>query len=172
MEVRPQQEIFLSAYDTYADAIFRYCNYKTSDREVALDLTQSTFCKLWIYMQEGQEIVSVRPFLYQIAGNLVIDWYRKKKSDSLENLMEHGFDPPDMHNRSDAHTEYAWAMEQLKKLDTETQELIIWRYVEDMTPKEIAALLDEKENTVSMRVYRALKQLKKLLQEPHLAKNE
>lgn len=157
------QQKFLEAYDAYADAIFRYCYYKTSDKELSRDLVQETFTKLWTYLQNGNEIRTMRPFLYQLAGNLVIDWYRKHKSESLENLMDQGFDPADTKIDHESRAELQWALANLNKLAQSDRDLIIWRYVEDLSPREIADILGEKENTISVRVHRALERLRKLV---------
>lgn len=105
----------------------------------------------------------MRPFLYQLAGNLVIDWYRKHKSESLENLMDQGFDPPDLKTDNESRAELQWALANLTKLAPADRDLILWRYIEDLTPREIAEILGEKENTISVRVHRALERLRKLV---------
>lgn len=158
-----QEQHFLTAYDQYADAIFRYCFYKTSNREVAQDLTQQTFLKTWTYLGGGQTVLEFRPFLYRTANNLIIDWYRKSKSDSLDSLMADGYEPKSKQSDPLGQVEYAWALATLKELNEEDQQLITWRYVEDMSVKEIAAILSEKENNVSVKLHRAMGRLKKLL---------
>ena len=95
MRTEPLEKDLLDAYDAYADAIFRHCYYKTSDRELAQDLTQEVFLKAWSYMQAKHPILNMRAFLYRLSDNLVIDWYRKKKSQSLDALTEQGFEPSD-----------------------------------------------------------------------------
>jgi len=157
-----REKTFLEAYEAHADAIFRFCFYKTSNRELAKDLTQEVFLKAWSYAQKGGDIREYKAFLYRLAGNLVIDWYRKRKAESLDSMLEDGFDPPTP-QRSELHTELDWALSTLHKLRPEDQELIIWRYIEDRSPGEIAELLHENENTVSVRLHRAVGRLKKFL---------
>ncbi len=158
-----QEQDFLSAYDQYADAIFRHCFYKTSNRELAKDLTQQTFFKVWSYLKEGKAVQNFRAFLYQIANNLVIDWYRRSKSDSLDQLMESGYEPSSRALDPTRQAEAGWALAMLKQLSPEDQQLITWRYVEDMSLGEMASTLGEKENNVSVRLHRAMERLKKLL---------
>lgn len=164
MEAGPAEKELLAAYEAYADALFRYCLYKTSDREVARDLVQETFVKLWNYLLSGKEIRSMRPFLYQLAGNLVIDWYRKHKTESLDNLMDQGFDPQNSSASPEVTAELSLVMRHLSKLSSDDRDLIIWRYIEDLSPKEIATILNEKENTVSVRIHRALERLRTHIQ--------
>jgi len=82
------EKVFGEVYSRESDAIFRFCLLRTSDREVALDFTQDTFMRFWNSLVLEKEIKNHRTFLFTIARNVVIDWYRKKKAFSLETLME------------------------------------------------------------------------------------
>lgn len=164
METNPKMEkLFLKAYDDYAEAIFTHCFFKTSDRELAKDLMQQTFLQAWVYLRQGKEIKEFRPFLYRLANNLVIDWYRRKKSDSLDRMMDEGFNPAEENLSVELEAEANQALKLLDKLDPDDKELIVWRYVEELSPGEIASMLSERENTVSVRIHRALKKLHQLL---------
>ena len=160
------EKAFIKAYQTHSDAIFRFCFFKTSNRELAKDLTQEVFVRAWTFAANGGTIREFRAFFYRLAQNLVIDWYRKRKSDSLDALLEEGFDPPaaDTVNQDDK-DDMELVRKLMLKLRTEDQELIVWRYVDDKTPGEIAEMLGENENTISVRLHRAVKRLRKLLEE-------
>ncbi len=157
--------IFKQAYDQYAEAIFRHCYFKTSDREQALDLMQQTYLQAWSYLVGGQEIKDWRPFLYRLANNLIIDWYRRKKSESLDNLIEDGFEPIAKGSPPDQLAEFNLAIKLINHLNDDDRQLIIWRYVEDYSPPEIAKMLNDNTNNVSVRLSRALAKLKKILAE-------
>ena len=163
MNTKTEKE-FLIAYDSFSDALFRYCYFKTGDRELAKDLVSDTFMKSWDYLSSGKEIENFRPFLYRLANNMVIDWYRKKKALSLDSLAENGFDPPDATADTSQKAEIEQMMKILGNLEQSDQDLIIWRYVEDLPIKDIATLLSENENTISVRLHRALHRLKEQLQ--------
>lgn len=154
----------LTAYDAHADAIFRHCYFKTGERELAQDMTQDVFLKAWSYMQLQHPILNMRAFLYRLADNLVIDWYRKRKSQSLDVLMDAGFEPTEIDNRIEEQAEVSHALAKLRELEVDDQKLIAWRFVEGLSPGEIAEMLSESENTVSVRIHRALKRLRLLLQ--------
>ena len=160
---KEQQASYLAAYDQYADSLFRYCYYKTSNRELAKDLVQQVFLKTWSYLKAGNQVDNFRPFLYRLANNLIIDWYRRSKSDSLDRMMEKGYEPRSDKFDIDTEVEVNWALSVLSQLEKSDQDLITWRYVEDIGIKEIAAMLGEKENNISVKLHRALKRLKQLL---------
>ena len=157
------EDILLAAHDAYSDAIFRHCYYKTGERELAQDLTQEVYLKAWSYMQAKKPIINMRAFLYKLSDNLVIDWYRKKKTQSLDALAEQGFEPADGNVRVEEKAEMELALARLNRLSADDQKLIVWRFVEDCTPAEIAGMLGVNENTVSVRLHRALKRLRELM---------
>lgn len=154
----------LRAYDAHADAIFRHCYFKTGERELAQDMTQDVFLKAWSYMQQKHQILNMRAFLYRLADNLVIDWYRKRKATSLDTLIDAGFEPRDIDRKIEEQAEASLALAKLRELGEDDQKLITWRFVEDLSPREIGDILDQSENVVSVRIHRALKKLKSLLQ--------
>src|SRR6266566_458854 len=91
--MRVEEQLFIQVYDQFADAIFRHCWFRVSDRERAKDLTQETFVKVWKILDRGESVENMRAYLYRIANNLIIDHYRKKKDVSLDLLQEDGFEP-------------------------------------------------------------------------------
>jgi RNA polymerase sigma-70 factor (ECF subfamily) len=180
------QSEFLNAFDAYHDAIFRFCLFKVSNREVAQDLTQETFMRYWQTLLtsldltsldsfEGTEIKPVdakaqatiqneRAYLYTIARNLIIDWYRKRKDASLDRIKDTGVDfegAGAAEITDNASTEEILAV--LKTLEDGDREVLLLRYVEGYGPQEIAKLLTESPNVVSVRIHRALKKLQEKL---------
>lgn len=154
-------DAFTRAYEEHKDAIFRHCYFHTFDRENAKDLLQETFVKTWQYLAAGNEIENMRAFLYKVATNLVINDARKKKSLSLENLQEGKFDP----GEEDENAGRDWVQEQrvmavLRKIDEPYRSAVTLRYIEGLSPAEIAAIIGESANTVSVRINRGLKQLR------------
>lgn len=153
-----KEERFLAAYEAWADDIFRFCLVKVRNRDVAVDLVQDTFIKTWQYMAD-KEVDDVRAFLYRVALNLIIDEERKKKTVSLDELKEKGYDHPAVEWRPGDALDTARALEIIETLDPMYRDVLVMRYVSDMTPKEIAAALGETQNTISVRIHRGLKQL-------------
>ena len=158
------EEKLLVAYDAHADAIFRHCYFKTGERELAQDMTQDVFLKVWSYLQQKHSILNMRAFLYRLADNLVIDWYRKRKSQSLDILLDEGFEPIATDNKIEEQAEITHSLAKFRELRADDQKLLTLRFVEDLSPSEIADILNESENTVSVRIHRAIKRLRALLQ--------
>ena len=155
---------FLKMYDTYADAIFRHCFFRIHDREEAKDLTQEIFLRVWEYISRGKKIDNLKAFLYRVANNRIIDEYRKKKKDfSLDSLQDEGFDVgEESHETTLAVFDGALALKKLEELDDPYRSVILLRYVECLSIKEIADAVNQSENVVSVRLHRGIKQLQKL----------
>src|SRR3989344_878804 len=163
---------FLEAYDAYGDAIFRHCYFRLSDREKAMDLTQETFTRAWDYLVQGKEVGSWKPFLYRVAYNLVIEEYRKRKVASLDVMLEEEMAGerviPELRDEESAERlidrlDGAQALKAMSKLPAHYREVLTLRFVDGLSPKEIALFLEERENTVSVRIHRALHHLKEIL---------
>lgn len=158
------KKVFIESFDAYADAIFRFCLVKTSNKEFAEDLTQETFMRYWKQLGKGTEMTNTRSFLYTTANHLVIDWYRKKKSDSLDARIESGLEPPDTQLLPlEIEAEHALILDAMQKLDEDDRNVLLLRYVEGIGPQEIAEILGDEPNRVSVRLTRATKRLQELL---------
>ena len=161
---------FLEAYDENVNALFRHSLMRVRNREVAKDLVQETFARTWSYLAEGKDIVHMKAFLYRTLQNLIVDTSRKKRSVSLETLQEEdGFEPKDESHEADAETreEMKAAMRLLSSLDEMYASAISMRYIEGLSPGEIAKALAVSENVVSVRIHRGLKQLREIWRRNH-----
>lgn len=168
---KSNEENFIKAYENFADAIFRYCYFKVSDRELAKDILQETFTKTWDFISRGGEVKDLRPFLYRVANNLIIDFYRNKKAtpSSLEEMRENGieFHHNIYDNKKDQEMIYLKddLLKIINKIDESYREVIIMRYIDEIPVKEIAVILDDSENAIYVRIHRGLKKLREILKE-------
>ena len=156
---------FLKAYDEFSDAIYRHCYFRISNHEQALDLMQETFIRAWKYTSKGNEIKNIKPFLYRTANNLVIDYYRKKKEVSLDNMLDLGMEPAvsDEKNKIYSTAESKNISKLLDQLDEKHREVIVLKFIDDLSPKDIAKLTGETDNVISVRIHRGIKKLKELI---------
>ncbi|HLC44573.1 MAG TPA: sigma-70 family RNA polymerase sigma factor [Patescibacteria group bacterium] len=160
-----QKEDFLQAFDQLSDGIFRYCYFRVYDRETALDLVQETFMKTWQHMAAGHEVRNLKAFVYQVAKNSVIDYFRSKKALSLEELQEqNGFDPGlDSREQLSAQIDAGFILKLLEKVEEPYRTAVYLRYTEDLSPQEIAEITGETANVVSVRIHRGLEYLRTIV---------
>lgn len=158
-------ETFEAFFNDHSDVIFRLCLYKTSNETVATDLTQEVFTRLWKVVSSGKDIEKPKQYLYQIARNIITDYYKSKKALSLDGLHEEGFDPTTPEPSADVLAEATLVRDTIELLDQEFRDVVYLRLVEEMSVKDIAELLEISENLASVRINRGKKKLKELFKE-------
>lgn len=158
------QKKFLDAYDTYYQDIFRFCVVKVRDREKALDIVQDTFSKTWEYLLRHGDIDHMRGFLYQVARNTIIDASRKKKSESLDVLMEKGIDIGDdsFYETSTDRLDAEQALTLLDQLPENYRDIMYLRFAENLSIPEISTMTKQRENTISVKIHRGTKLLEEI----------
>jgi RNA polymerase sigma-70 factor, ECF subfamily len=159
MDVTEQQ--FENTYEAYSDAIFRHLYYRLGSRDRALELTQEVFTRYWQYTKQGGAVEHPKAFLYRSAHNAFVNEIRKAPAPiSLDALMENGFE---LHYE-EADTADLERQEELiakvRSLEGKSRDALVLRYIDGFSVKEIASLLGERENTISVRIRRGLQKLK------------
>lgn len=140
--------------------ILRYCLWNTPDRFLAEDAAQETFLKAIRYFDRYTHRGKFKAFLYRIAANTCIDMQRKNCRADIS-LEESAVDP--------AYAEPAFetvqsdvALRQLVGSLPESQrEIVLLRFGQDLTMREIAEVLKLPLRTVQSRLRSALKKLKR-----------
>lgn len=167
------EQAFLAAYEELSDAIFRHAYYRLLDRHKARDLMQEAFTRVWNAIQEGKKIENPKAFLYTVINHLIVDDVRKKRTVAFSDMRREDdekddpFDPPsNAHIELFMNTEAKRTLEEsLQALDGPYRSIIVMRFVDDMSPKEIAAATGERENTVSVRLHRAIRKMREATEE-------
>lgn len=156
------QALFSKLFEEYQDAIFRFALFRVGSRHIALDITQDTFVRLWGHLTKGGAIEHEQAFIYRIAKNAIIDYYKKSKSSSLDSLLDIGFEP-----ETNAHVDEIFKNDDIKtvqslleELDEESKQIIFLRYTEEKPIEEIAELYGKTANAMTVRIHRIIQKLK------------
>jgi len=159
------KDAFGELYTLYFTPVFRYILYRVRNKEEAEDLVQTVFLKIFqsggTYTDTG---VPPLAYCYTVARNTVIDHWRKKKDFSLEELEKEPVANDDPHEYAMAEEKKAWAERAVGVLEGEQQDVIILRFLNEMSTKEIASMLGKSEAAVRQVQCRALKVLRKHIQ--------
>jgi RNA polymerase sigma-70 factor (ECF subfamily) len=163
-------EQFSSIYDKYIEKIYRFVYLKVNSQETAEDITSKVFMRGWeSYQNQGSDnIKNPGAFLYQIARNAVVDYYREKgrtKTISSEVLPEITDLTENLQDKAILSADINIVKAGIQKLKKEHQDIIIWHYLDDMPIADIAKLLDKPAGTVRVMLHRGLKELKDIVQE-------
>jgi len=157
---------FGKLYERYLDEIYRYVFIKVGNQQSAEDITEETFIKTWESLSRiyrgGGRIDNLRAWLYRIAKNLVVDYYRKNKPEIVvgPNIAANLKSPEEIVIEQEEST---WILRALQKIKPDFQQIIILRLINDLSHKEIASIIGVSEGHSRILLYRALKKLKELL---------
>lgn len=166
-----KQQILLSdAHTDFQKGLNSYAYFKIHDHSISEGLVQDTFVKTWKYILKGGEIEVMKAFLYHILNNLIVDEYRKKKTISLDVMIEKGFEPSTgdsekLFNLLDSES----AVLLIKLLPVQYHDNMRMRYVQDLSLTEMAILTGKSKNTIAVQLHRGLERLKVIWLDPHKA---
>ena len=146
--------------EIYYPEILRYCIWHTPDRSLAEDAAQETFLKVILYFDRYTHKGRWKSFLYQVAANTCTDILRKHRHLDVsleESSVDIAYVEPDFEN-----VQADMALRQLiRNLPEDSQEIVLLRFGQELTLREIAGVLHLPLRTVQSRLRAALKRLKK-----------
>ncbi len=158
-----QKKVMEVAYRDYRSGLNRYSLLKLHERTLSEDTVQDTFIKTWSYMVKGGKILVMKSFLYHILNDLIIDEYRKKRSVSLDALIDKGFDPKDKNPERNVNVlDGKKAIELIKKLPEKYQKIMRMKYIQELSLKEMSILTGQTKNTLAVQIHRGIEKLKVL----------
>ena len=150
--------------EQYQHRLLRYLIYLSGNRELAEDLFQETWIRVLErgHLYDGKHEFST--WLYAVARNLTLDYLRKKRTISLDGLMDDEdqapFQPADP---APAAWEVVQQHEQAERINAaligipaEYREAVVLRFQEGMALDEIATVTGAPVGTVKSRLYRGL----------------
>lgn len=154
-------EEFKKLFDTYFDDVRRYLFYRSGDENVATDIAQDTFMRIW----EKQMIINpktVKGLLFKIANDLFISRYRREQTAfNFFNTFEpneQSITPEDELNYQELKNAYETA---LKSMPEKQRVVFLMSRVDELKYKEIADQLDLSVKAIEKRMSLALEHLKK-----------
>ena len=166
-EAKQNPERFGALYDKFFDQIYRYVYRRVSDKDTVNDLVSQTFYDALAHIKSFEwRGYSFSSWLYKIAHNNVLKWYREQGKIKIVDLAE-GQEIVDTQTNvvQGAHDQESKDEIQaiLSKLDYEERELIRLKFFEEASNIEIAEIMGLSANHIGVKVFRALKKVKLLI---------
>ncbi len=160
------QRVLTHAHLEFEKGLLKHARFRVSDSGVCDDLVQDTFLKTWVYLVKTGKINLMKPFLYHVLNCLIIDEYRKKKSVSLEVLLENGFElEGDELERTINTLDGQAAVALIETLPIAYQKIMSLRYIDDYSLSEIAIETGLTKNLVAVKTHRGMEKLRMLYEE-------
>jgi RNA polymerase sigma-70 factor, ECF subfamily len=157
-------EALTDLYNHYFERIYRFVYYRVSHKETAEDLTEEVFVKVFDKLKGLEQPAAFEGWLFQIARNKVIDYYRSKKQtvalEEVENTLEYETNIVDIVNLK---TEQLVFIKLLKELNPEQQQVIKLKFLEDIDNPIIAEMMNKTEGAIRVIQHRAITRLKELI---------
>lgn len=164
MRMNTLEQEFMDNYDENAGHILKHIYYRVNDWELARDLTQETFFKTWNHIaSNSKKVDNLKTFTYRIAHNLIVDHYRRKPRIplSLETVdTDKIYSEPIQAKQIDQLIDAKLLKKKLSSMEEPYREIIIHRYLNDLSIKEISQITGKSENNISVMIHRAIKILK------------
>lgn len=158
-----RQAILSTAHHDFAKGLNRHALYKTDDSNIGENLVQDTFMKTWKFLLKGGKIETMKAFLYHILNHLIIDEYRKRKSTSLDTLIESGFEPSDDDGgRLINYLDGKAASLLILRLPEKYREVMRMRYMQDLSLAQMALVTGRTKNALAVQVHRGIEKLQEL----------
>ena len=160
------QTLLTSAHQEFEKGLNARAYFKVHNRATGEDLVQDTFMKTWKYLVNGGKIETMKAFLYHILNNLIVDEYRKRKTSSLDVLVEKGFEPSeDVSEHIFDCIDGEAAILLIQQLPVKYQKVMTMRYGQLLSLREMSVITGQTKNTMAVQAHRGLEKLKSLYNE-------
>ncbi|MBM7694740.1 RNA polymerase sigma-70 factor (ECF subfamily) [Peribacillus deserti] len=164
--------VFQRIYENHHQDLFQFLFYMVNNRETAEDLVQEVYIRVYKSFEQFQGKSSEKTWLYSIARNTAIDHFRKQKSWKQRLLENFDWGKNEIKDEQPLpeellmeKEELRFVYESLKHCTVDQKTVIILRYIQDLSIIETAAVLGWTESKVKTTQHRALKSLKKMINE-------
>jgi RNA polymerase sigma-70 factor (ECF subfamily) len=169
-KAKKDEQVFGLLYDEYYPRIFGYVLRRTADLDVTQDVVSETFLKALKNLGKFRwQNVAFGSWLYRIASNEIVNFFRKKKPTvSLDKISDPASSSNHLQEIIQAqeklaeHQDFLVIQKQISSLDVKYQEVINLRFFEKKQIKEIAQILGKNEGTIKSLLHRGLEKLRKL----------
>lgn len=174
--LRGERKAFEMILRRYQQPLLNYIGRMVGERELALDFTQDVFIKAYASLRTYNPQFKFSTWLFKIASNLVVDYWRKKKIPAFSLSGPLGdeddgltLDLPDIEPQPVRKLELEELRRKieaaLEKLPAPLREIFVWRHVNGLTYEEMAEVKNIPLGTVKNRVFQAKEMLRRLLEE-------
>jgi RNA polymerase sigma-70 factor (ECF subfamily) len=152
------QEAWNMLINAYSKAVYNIALNFFADRDIAADVTQDIFLKMYNNLDKFKEEKNFTAWLFTISRNYCIDYWRKNKKYLLNNqeldekVSLHNPTPEDTVVRE---SEIRELRKKIAQLEPDLRVMLILRDIQDLSYQEIAGKFSIPEGTVKSRINRA-----------------
>lgn len=163
--------LFAVLYDRYSSVVYNKCYGFSKNKEEAQDLTHDVFIRLFVKLRTFKGKSKFSTWLYSFTYNFCVNYVQRnsnKKKERVTVVTDQIKEESSLDEIDDA-TLFELKSDKLAKameiIDPNDKMILLMKYQDDMSIKEIASVLDLGESAVKMRVKRAKEKVVKAYQE-------
>lgn len=150
-------------YDACGQSVYSLANAITQNPQMAEDITQDVFLKVWNQIDQYDAGTNFRAWLARITRNHAIDRIRREKQQGIS-MPSWEIELQDDSSEAPAQDEVYWIRKAIHQLTTEQRQAIELAYLQGFTHEQIADRLNIPLGTIKTRIRDGLKQLRQLWQ--------
>lgn len=158
-------ELFGILYDRYSDKVYRKCISFVKDKAIAQDMVQDVLLKVFTQLNKFKGKSRFSTWLYAITYNYCVEYYRRNSKYGMVDINE-GPDLADTNEELEGEL-LSLRSEKLKgaleKIAPEDRMILLMKYQDDTSIKELMDHLHISESAVKMRLARARQRVKQLV---------
>jgi len=158
-------------YKRYSGKVYHKCLGMLKSSDEAMDATQDIFIKLYTKIADFEERAKLSTWIYRVTYNYCIDMLRRRKKD--QKLFSPESDIPDIEDEDDDTELLQIEVKKLKvildKIPEGDKAVLMMKYQDDMSIKEISAILGKTESSIKMKLKRARHKTQKVFKETYPA---
>jgi RNA polymerase sigma-70 factor (ECF subfamily) len=173
--LKGEKKAFEMIIQKYQSPLANYIGRMVKQNELALDITQEVFIKAYSSLHSFRQEYKFKTWLFKIASNTVIDYWRKKKIDAFSIDQPYDLDGdsvpfqiPSKNPSVDKIVELQEVRERIEevldKLPVNLKELFVWRHINDLSYEEMAEIKGIPVGTIKNRVFQAKEMLRKYME--------
>lgn len=160
----------------YQNDVFRFSLHYLKNVEMAKEIVQETYLRVYTARDRFDVTRSFKPWLLCIARNLCLNEIKRKKAVGMETLEEYASESRepsgellhwtvgDAAGEMMANERREALLEAVNGLPEDAREMVMLRYFERLSAREIAHIVDSTEGAVRTRIHRILRQMRKKCQ--------
>lgn len=164
--IRRDTDAFAELYRLHSQRIFRHVYYITGKKQEADDITSDTFLKAWSAIDRYEDRgVPIENWLLKIAHNLATRYIKRMRPTLPVELAENQAHPSRLPEQVvEAQFEAASVRAAILQLPPIQRQVVIWRFIENMSYAEVEALLGKSQGAIRVIQFRALARMRAVLE--------
>ncbi len=155
------EKAFQIFFNSFYEYVVRYIQFRIGINEVAEDIAQELFYKIWKNRTSINTELSFKAYVYTITNNLINDYFREQKNtismDTMEDEILHASTPYSIYEKNELKQ---MILDCASELSEKTKIVFLMSRIEDLSYKEIAERLNISIKTIEVHIGKALKAIR------------